>query len=101
MMRVFALCCAAAVLFAVTAAAAEPGTVVISGASICRDDPANPWCQGKSMPAGTRRSVAVDYQALQRAEALSERSPWMRGDVPWCEAFPGSAHCANRLMARR
>jgi len=81
--------------------AADAGTVVISGAKICRDEPANPWCQGKPAPVSRQLSIAVPNQTSEQLQALSRDAPWMRGDVPWCEAFPGSAHCANQLVARR
>jgi len=102
-MRAIAYTSAVALLLGIAAgpAAAQSGTVVISGASVCRDEPSNPWCQGKSAPSGRRLSLAVENQASQQVNELSRTAPWMRGDVPWCEAFPGSAHCANRLIARR
>lgn len=103
MMRAIAYTSAVALLLGIAAgpAAAQSGTVVISGASVCRDDPSNSWCQGKSTPSGRRLSLAVENQASQQVNELSRTAPWMRGDVPWCEAFPGSAHCVNRLIARR
>lgn len=78
-------------------AAAAPETVVISAETICADDPGSAYCRerGPRAPARTGPAPAGDAWSARLGE-LERRAPWIRGYVPWCEAFPSEPVCRRR-----